>query len=157
MLNWLRPKWKHSNPDVRKASLDEITDPAILVGIIIGDSEWFIRHDAMAALRELAGERRRHRGLAHPALAGGDRNQRSHAVESALPGGSRRPRPPGGGSSGGAAVAVATGMGPLAVTTDGAGSSRIPASCCGACCQPTGSPASFFTAHPGRARPRWPN
>lgn len=36
-----------------------------------------------------------------------------------------------GGSSGGGAVAVASGMGPLAVTTDGAGSSRIPASACG--------------------------
>ena len=36
-----------------------------------------------------------------------------------------------GGSSGGACVAAATGVGPLAVSTDGGGSSRIPAAACG--------------------------
>lgn len=36
-----------------------------------------------------------------------------------------------GGSSGGAGVATALGLGPIAITTDGAGSSRLPAGCCG--------------------------
>ena len=41
------------------------------------------------------------------------------------------PRMTPGGSSGGAAAAVASGMGPLAIGTDGAGSIRIPSSFCG--------------------------
>src|SRR6185437_2384632 len=51
-------------------------------------------------------------------------------TDSALTGITRNPWSPGktpGGSSGGAAVAVATGMGALAVGTDGGGSIRIPA------------------------------
>src|SRR5262249_23219350 len=35
------------------------------------------------------------------------------------------------GSSGGAAVSIALGLGPIAMSTDGAGSGRIPAACCG--------------------------
>ncbi len=53
LLNWIRPKWRHSDPDVRKAALAEIEDPAVLVEIVVRDGEWFVRHAAFAALRAM--------------------------------------------------------------------------------------------------------
>ncbi len=52
-MNLFRPKWRHSNPDVRKDSISDIKNPGVLAEIIVSDGEWFIRHEALAALRDL--------------------------------------------------------------------------------------------------------
>ena len=53
MLNWFRPRWKHSDSDIRRAAITEIEDPQILVQMIVADAEWFVRHEALARLRAL--------------------------------------------------------------------------------------------------------
>ena len=54
LLDLFRPKWRHSDPDVRRAALSEVADPAILVQMIVSDGEWFVRHEAFAALRAMS-------------------------------------------------------------------------------------------------------
>lgn len=53
LLNWLRPKWRHSDPDVRVQAIAEIDDPAVLAAMVVRDGEWFVRHEAFAALRAM--------------------------------------------------------------------------------------------------------
>ena len=58
ILDPLRPKWKNSDPDVRRKAAEELDDPATLVEIAAKDSEWFVRHEALAKLRLLEPEQR---------------------------------------------------------------------------------------------------
>lgn len=58
LLDPLRPKWKNSDPDVRRKAAAELDDPATLVEIAAKDSEWFVRHEALAKLRDIKPEQR---------------------------------------------------------------------------------------------------
>ena len=53
LLNLFRPKWRHSNADVRIEAIASISDPQVLVDVIVADGEWFVRHEGFAKLRSL--------------------------------------------------------------------------------------------------------
>jgi hypothetical protein len=51
LFDLFRPKWKHSDPDVRIAAAGKITDENILIEMAGNDREWFVRHNAFDILR----------------------------------------------------------------------------------------------------------
>jgi hypothetical protein len=51
LFDLFRPKWKHSNPDVRIAAANEATDENVLIEMAAKDREWFVRHNAFDQLR----------------------------------------------------------------------------------------------------------
>lgn len=58
ILDALRPKWKHSDPDVRLEAIQQIDDPLLLLEIAARDGEWFVRHGAFDALRAMKPEQK---------------------------------------------------------------------------------------------------
>lgn len=51
VFDFFRPKWKHSDPDVRVAAANETSDENILIEMAAKDREWFVRHNAFDVLR----------------------------------------------------------------------------------------------------------
>ena len=51
VFDLFRPKWKHSDPDVRVAAANETSDESILIEMAAKDREWFVRHNAFDVLR----------------------------------------------------------------------------------------------------------
>lgn len=51
VFDLFRPKWKHSDPDVRVAAANETSDENILIEMAAKDREWFVRHNALDVLR----------------------------------------------------------------------------------------------------------
>ena len=52
LFDAFRPKWKHSDPDVRVAAAGELDDPMILRTMVIEDGHWLVRHRVFDILRE---------------------------------------------------------------------------------------------------------
>jgi len=52
LFDFLRPKWKHGNPDTRVAAAREIDDVQVLVKMATTDSDWFVRHRVFDEIRD---------------------------------------------------------------------------------------------------------
>lgn len=52
LFDLFRPKWKHSDPDVRIAAAQELEDPSTLTQMAAADREWFVRHRVFDVIRE---------------------------------------------------------------------------------------------------------
>ncbi len=63
LLDRFRPRWRHSDSDIRRQALAEIDDPAVLVDIVLRDRDWFVRHEALGALRDMKPDERHYRRL----------------------------------------------------------------------------------------------
>lgn len=51
VLDLFRPKWKHSDSDVRMAAAKELDDVEILKQMAGHDKDWFVRHGVFDLLR----------------------------------------------------------------------------------------------------------
>ena len=47
-----RPQWQHSNPDIRKAAIDELDDQAVLVELVNTDSDPGVRAHALSRVSD---------------------------------------------------------------------------------------------------------
>ncbi len=52
LFDLFRPKWKHSDPDVRIAAAQQLEDSSTLMQMAASDREWFVRHRVFDVIRE---------------------------------------------------------------------------------------------------------
>jgi len=52
LFDFLRPKWKHSNPDVRIAAARATDDIEVLRKLASDDRDWFVRHRVFDEIRD---------------------------------------------------------------------------------------------------------
>ncbi len=52
LFDLFRPKWKHSDADVRIAAAQQLEDPSTLKQMAASDREWFVRHRVFDVIRE---------------------------------------------------------------------------------------------------------